>query len=722
MSERLIQVSTLTEIADAIRDKKGTVNPIPVSSYASEIATIETGGGQSDKPFNLVSYINGTLTEVDDVNGVIKKIGYAPSSIISFSGGNVSFAYQHNLEYVNAPECVTVRGQFIDCYNLTSINIPKAKDLTYTYMFRGCSKLVSINAPMAENIDVDYGFWGCSSLESIYFPKCKTFYASEDAFSGCDNLKVIDLPECENFGGSRLVYGSSVKNLSIVSLPKCMSILDYTFSASTTHRSAFQVYAPQKFLNYGYNPLFVRSANRLYYASINGISYYALISVNSSYMNIPYTSCKVLAAANQARNLGNVSYIYGQSIEWVCDNFASSSAKSLTRIELPICESVGKSAFANASKLSQLVMPMCEYVGDNAFYNSPLLTDISSIPLKHIGSSAFYVGTKISNINWSVVEYIGLNAFRGNSLSFIPSEMSNCSYCAGFIVCTSLTGVSNSVIKTACFSGCYNMTNASLPNCEDLLSYAFYRCSALTSVYLPKCRNIGSYAFNSCINITELDLPMCENADYGFASYMSSLVRVNAPKLKGISRYAFYRDTLLESVVVDDCEYVGYSAFYSCSLIKSINLNKCKVIEEHAFSGCSSLETISLNGLKAMVSGSQKGAVFYGCSALKSLDLPMLEDFELSIGQATALSVVSLYNVKAIPNQAFNGCSKLQSLYLHASYMIPMLYDAYGTFWPSPIYSPRDGVTGSIYVPASLYDEYRTATNWTQLKSRFVSM
>lgn len=45
MSERLIQVSTLTEIADAIRDKKGTVNPIPVSSYASEIATIETGGG-----------------------------------------------------------------------------------------------------------------------------------------------------------------------------------------------------------------------------------------------------------------------------------------------------------------------------------------------------------------------------------------------------------------------------------------------------------------------------------------------------------------------------------------------------------------------------------------------------------------------------------------------------------------------------------------------------
>lgn len=45
MSEYLIQGETLTNIANAIREKKESAEPILVSSFADEIASIETGGG-----------------------------------------------------------------------------------------------------------------------------------------------------------------------------------------------------------------------------------------------------------------------------------------------------------------------------------------------------------------------------------------------------------------------------------------------------------------------------------------------------------------------------------------------------------------------------------------------------------------------------------------------------------------------------------------------------
>lgn len=45
MTDRIIQAETLQDIADAIRAKKGTSEPIAVTAFASEIGNIESGGG-----------------------------------------------------------------------------------------------------------------------------------------------------------------------------------------------------------------------------------------------------------------------------------------------------------------------------------------------------------------------------------------------------------------------------------------------------------------------------------------------------------------------------------------------------------------------------------------------------------------------------------------------------------------------------------------------------
>ena len=58
MSKYIIDGSTLTGIADAIRAKKGTSAPVAVTDFASEVASIETGGGESDLPVYNGEYVS----------------------------------------------------------------------------------------------------------------------------------------------------------------------------------------------------------------------------------------------------------------------------------------------------------------------------------------------------------------------------------------------------------------------------------------------------------------------------------------------------------------------------------------------------------------------------------------------------------------------------------------------------------------------------------------
>ena len=59
MAEYLIQDTTLTAIADAIRSKTGATDTIPVTDMANQITSITTGGGGGDYTVTFMNY-NGT--------------------------------------------------------------------------------------------------------------------------------------------------------------------------------------------------------------------------------------------------------------------------------------------------------------------------------------------------------------------------------------------------------------------------------------------------------------------------------------------------------------------------------------------------------------------------------------------------------------------------------------------------------------------------------------
>ena len=104
MAEYLIQDTTLTGIADAIREKTGGTDPVAVSDMAGKIAEIKAGGGGGD----IDALIDRSITKISS------------SSVTSIGG-----------------------SAFQDCRSLTTADFPVATSIG-NYAFRTCSELKSL--------------------------------------------------------------------------------------------------------------------------------------------------------------------------------------------------------------------------------------------------------------------------------------------------------------------------------------------------------------------------------------------------------------------------------------------------------------------------------------------------------------------------------------------------------------------------------------------------
>lgn len=168
------------------------------------------------------------------------------------------------------------------------------------------------------------------------------------------------------------------------------------------------------------------------------------------------------------------------------------------------------------------------------------------------------------------------------------------------------------------------------------------------------------------------------------------------PIISEIGSYTFYNCTSLTSIDLPQVTSIGSYAFYRCSSLASINLPKATSIGSSAFYNCSSLTSISLP--KTTSIGSY---AFAYCSSLISIDLP---------------------ETTSIGSYAFRNCYHLLSLYLMGNSVISLV--STDVFMSTPISTyttSTGGVYGSIFVPASLYSSYLTATNWSIYSARIVS-
>ena len=88
------------------------------------------------------------------------------------------------------------------------------------------------------------------------------------------------------------------------------------------------------------------------------------------------------------------------------------------------------------------------------------------------------------------------------------------------------------------------------------------------------------------------------------------------------------------------------------------------------------------------------------------------------------LSTIILPKLSFMRSSMFQRCYNLLSVYLLSTSVIGggMNWSIFRSTPISDYTTSTGGVYGSIFVPASLYDSYKTTSGWSAYASRFVSL
>lgn len=142
---------------------------------------------------------------------------------------------------------------------------------------------------------------------------------------------------------------------------------------------------------------------------------------------------------------------------------------------------------------------------------------------------------------------------------------------------------------------------------------------------------------------------------------------------------------LVETVDLPNCLYVGSKAFYYCANLTTVNLPACTTLYQLAFRNCGNLSYISLPNVVRLSS--------------------------YCLGYCSALQTISLPKCSYVSQRAFYSCTNLQTIYMGTERSVV------ATMTHSNALSYCSALQ-SIYVPASLVDAYKTASNWSYYSSK----
>ena len=141
----------------------------------------------------------------------------------------------------------------------------------------------------------------------------------------------------------------------------------------------------------------------------------------------------------------------------------------------------------------------------------------------------------------------------------------------------------------------------------------------------------------------------------------------------------------VQTVDLPNCLYVGNKAFFYCTSLTTVNLPSCTALHNYAFKSCNNLSSISLP------------------------NVTRLSDYCLA--NCSALQTVSLPKCSYLNRYAFLSCYNLNTIYMGTE------LSTVATMAQSNALLDCSALQ-SIYVPSSLVDAYKSATNWSYYSSR----
>lgn len=277
----------LTDVATAIREKKGTTDTILASNFDTEIASIESG-------VDINEYLSDKITKGTASSGGWLKTIIKLRSPLTVEGTSAEYMFYgcplNELPQLDTSNVKDTTSMFDGCKNLTTIPQIDTSNVTrMNQMFYHCTNLTTI--PQIDTSKVNsmtYMFGYCSNLTTI--PQIDTSMVTNMAymFNGCKSLTTIPQLNGENTGIlSEAFYG-------------CKSLENFNGIINLG-----QAYQTSQSANYNYYKLSLSNSTKLTEQSI--------INILNNLYDIKTKGCNAQQVILDATNLAKLTSTEGQT-------------------------------------------------------------------------------------------------------------------------------------------------------------------------------------------------------------------------------------------------------------------------------------------------------------------------------------------------------------------------------------------------------------------------
>ena len=489
---------------------------------------------------------------------IIKATAESPADTLFYTG-DIVIPEKFTYEGVEYTVVATAANAFLDCKNLTSVQLPATCITIGRNSFKGCTKLATSPIPMTATSVGSGVFNGCSSLEEVTIMSGWSKPVSEE-FANCPNLKRLIIAE----GSSPLVmkihaFGSTTEARS------ALRSIEYIYMGRNVDASAY-LNNEQPFHNMTNLKTLVIGGES---TTIQGTTFQGCTALNTITFN----------EGNKMSNIGSNAF---------------ENCTSLTSINIPLGVTViEQNVFNNCQNLKNVTLSDgVTSIGNSAFKNTGLTSFHFPYALTSIGESAFENSKLSGDIELpGLLTTIGTQAFASTSLH-------------GVTIPASVTDIGNGA-----FAPIATLASISLNagNTSFRLDHGVLLNAAGTRLLVSAHEgNIGTSYSNT--TVTTID-------NYGLAH--APFATVYLPALASIGNYGFaYSD--LETFTLESVVTAGVNLFMGSALNDIVIAEGRNEIPQGLCSQCTSLTSVTL----PTTATNMMSNCFEGCTALEVMEIP----------------------------------------------------------------------------------------------------
>ena len=301
----------LTDVATAIREKKGTTDTILASNFDTEIASIESG-------VDINEYLSDTITKGDSSLGGWTKTIIKLRSPLTIEGTDATYMFSrcllNELPQIDSSSVTNMSNMFSGCINLATIPQLDTSSVTnMSNMFYGCGSLTIIPQLDTSSVtNMSDMFCNCTSLATIPQIDTSSVINMNNMFSNCIHLTTIPQLNTSNVTNMSYMFSDCARLATIPQLDgEKLTSVAYTFNNCKSLENFNGI------INLGQAYLTTQSANysnyRLILSSSTKLTEQSIINILNNLYDIKTKGCNTQQVILGSDNLAKLTSEEGQT-------------------------------------------------------------------------------------------------------------------------------------------------------------------------------------------------------------------------------------------------------------------------------------------------------------------------------------------------------------------------------------------------------------------------